>query len=182
MKEFPEIKLNNIILRKLTLEDYDNYLDYVLDSDISKQFSFNYDNETAKKRLEEIVAKYESEKMPYIWAIALIDTNELVGIISLDSVSFRNKSFSMACGIRNKYRNNGYAYEAGDGLARFIFNNYDMNRLQLSCLEENQVSIKMFEKAGLVFEGVAREAKYYDGKFKNKRIYSILKSEIKNLE
>ena len=37
---------------------------------------------------------------------------------------------------------------------------------------------EMFEKAGLVFEGVAREAKYYDGEFKNKRIYSILKSEI----
>ena len=86
MKEFPIIEEKNIILRKLELSDYAGYLDYVTDEKISSQFNFNYNDESAKLRLEELTQKYSQENKPFVWAIALKDTNEFVGMITIESI------------------------------------------------------------------------------------------------
>ena len=55
MKEFPILEKNEIVLRRLETSDYESYLDYVTDEKISSQFNFNYNEESAKLRLEELV-------------------------------------------------------------------------------------------------------------------------------
>lgn len=177
MMKDPVIKIKDLILRELKLTDYENYLEYVMDDKIKRQFLFNYDKDSCFKRLEEIVLSYENENKPFIWAIALKENDELVGIISVDKISFRNKFFSLAYGIREKHRGNGYAYQASLGLINYMFNNYDMHRLEIACNTDNIASQKTIEKLGAKFEGIARESKYYDGGFKDRRIYSILKNE-----
>jgi len=179
MKEFPIIETNNLILRELINDDFENYYDYVTDELIAKQFLFEYNEETANQRLNELVEKYQSDSKPHVWAIALKTNNEFIGIISLDSISFRNKNFSIAYGIRKKHRNKGYAYEASYALIDYVFNNYDMHRLQLAHNSDNIASQKVIEKLGATLEGIARESKYFDGKFKDRKIYSILKKEWK---
>lgn len=177
MKEFPILEKNNIVLRKLELFDFASYFDYVTDETISKQFNFNYNQESAKNRLEELVEKYTKDNKPYIWVIALKSTNEFIGMITVDTVSFTNKRFSLAYGIRKKYRGNNYAYLASVILIDFIFKNFDMHRLELAHNVDNIASQKIIEKLGARFEGVARESKLYNNVFKDRKIYSILKQE-----
>ncbi len=177
MKEFPIIEENGLVLRRLQISDYKSYLDYVTDDKISSQFNFNYNEETAKLRLDEIVEKYSQENKPFIWVIALKDTNEFVGMITIDSISFSNKKFSLACGIRNCYRGNNYAYIASVALIDYVFNNFDMHRLELAHNIDNVISQRIFEKLGAKFEGIARESKFYNNEFKDRKVYSILKQE-----
>lgn len=177
MLEFPIIECSKVILRKLELTDYDNYYDYVSDEKIAKQFQFNYNKQTCMERLDELVKKYENNKKPFVWAIALKNSNELVGIISIDTISFNNKRFSIAYGIRDKYRGNNYAYDASLYLIDYIFSNFDMHRLELAHNTNNVASQKIIEKLGAKLEGIARESKYYDNKFIDRKIYSILKQE-----
>ena len=177
MKEFPLIEEKNIILRKLEMSDCDGYLDYVTDEKISSQFNFHYNVESAKLRLEELTQKYSQENKPFVWAIALKDTNEFVGMITIDSISFANKRFSIAYGIREAFRGNNYAYLACIALIDFIFNNFDMHRLELAHNIDNIASQKTIEKLGAKFEGIARESKFYNNGFKDRKIYSILKHE-----
>ena len=66
MKEFPILEKNDIVLRKLELFDFDSYFDYVTDETISRQFNFNYNQESAKNRLEELVEKYTKDNKPYM--------------------------------------------------------------------------------------------------------------------
>ncbi len=178
MNEFPIIETNDLILRKLELTDYDNYYDYVTDDAISKQFLFDYDRESCYKRLEELIQKYSSEEdESLVWAIALKSTNEMIGIITLYPISFANKNCEIGYGIRKKHRANNYAYKASYALIDYIFNNWDMHRFQIAHNVDNIASQKTIEKLGAKLEGIARESKFYNNGFVDRKIYSILKSE-----
>ena len=171
------LESNIIILRKLELNDFDNYLDYVTDEEISKQFNFNYNEESAKLRLIELFNKYEQENKPVVWAIVLKSTYEFVGMITIDFISYTNKRFSLSYGIREKYRGNSYAYLASVILIDFMFNNFDMHRLELAHNVDNIASKKIIKKLGAKLEGIARESKFYNNEFIDRKIYSILKQE-----
>lgn len=177
MKEFPTLENENIILRKPELSDYDNYYAYVIDEKIAKQFRFNHTEETCKQRLESLIERYETEKKPLVWVIAKKETNELMGLITVDSISYGNKRFSIASGIIERYRGNHYCYQASKILITYIFSNMDMHRLELGHNIDNIASQKTIEKLGVKHEGIARESKYYDGTFVDRKIYSILKDE-----
>lgn len=174
---FPIIKTKNLILRDLKISDYKEYFDYLTDDLIRKQFLFDYDEESCKEKLNNIVKKYQQEIKPFIWAVTLNNNNELIGIISLDNVSFDNKSFSVSYGLRSKYRGKGYMYESVYELIDYMFNYFDFYRVELAHNIDNIASHKIIEKLGAVFEGVARESKLYDGIFKDRKVYSILKRE-----
>ena len=177
MKEFPIINGENIVLRPLENLDLDSYIKYVNDNDINKQFLFNYDIEGAKNRFNEIINKYNEEIKPFIWAISLKNTNEFIGVITIDKISFKNKNFSIACGILKEHRKKGYGFDATRHLINYAFKNLDMHRLELGHNIDNLASENVFKKLGAKFEGIARESKFYDNVYKDRKIYSILCDE-----
>ena len=75
----------------------------------------------------------------------------------------------------------GYAYEAIVKLLDYVFNNFDMHRLELTCNVDNIASRRIIEKIGAKFEGIARESGTYDNKFVDRRVYSLLKEEYSKL-
>lgn len=177
MKEFPRIEGERIVLRKLEVFDLDSYLEYVRDVQIRKQFNFEYTEKTATERFNELIKRYDEERKPFVWVIASLENDNLLGIISADDYSFVNKSFSLACGVMERYRGHGYAYEAARYLISYIFTHLGMHRLEIAHNIDNIASQKTIEKMGAKFEGIARQSKYYDGEFKDRKIYSILKNE-----
>lgn len=177
MNDFPILDNNEIILRKLENNDFDRYFEYVMDEEISSQFNFNYNRETAKLRFDEIIKKYSNDVKPFIWVIALKETNEFVGMITVDTFSNINKRFSIAYGIIKKYRGNNNAYKASRLLIDYMFDKLDMNRVELAHIIDNIASQRVIEKLGAKYEGVAREFKFYINGFKDCKIYSILKNE-----
>ena len=52
-----------------------------------------------------------------------------------------------------------------------------MHRLELAHNTDNISSQKIIERLGAKFEGIARESKFYNNGFKDRKIYSILKQE-----
>ena len=177
MKEFPIIETESLVLRKLEITDFENHFDYVTDEMVAKQFLFHHTKESCKKRLEEIIESYNRENKPFIWGIAFKENNELIGIISADTVSFNNKNFSIACGIIEKYRKKGYGFQATVALVDYFFKHLDMYRVQLGHRVGNMGTQRIVEKMGAKFEGIARSSKFYEGEFKDRKIYSILKPE-----
>lgn len=100
-------------------------------------------------------------------------TDEMIGIISLDNVSFFNKNFSIAYVIRKKYCGYHYAYQFSYALIEYIFKNTDIHRLKIAYNVDNIVSKKTILKLGAKLEEFARESKFYDNAFKDRKIYSI---------
>ena len=57
------------------------------------------------------------------------------------------------------------------------FYNLNLQRIELTVLEDNVRARVLYEKAGFVQEGFKRKSKYKNGKFVNTLLYSILKDE-----
>ncbi len=76
-------------------------------------------------------------------------------------------------------RHKGYASEALQLLLEFIFGRANINRIEARIASTNTDSINFFERNGFVHEGILRETTYYNFKYQDTVVMSMLKSEYK---
>jgi ribosomal-protein-alanine N-acetyltransferase len=62
-------------------------------------------------------------------------------------------------------------------LFQFGFEKMQLNRIEARCWSENDKSVRIMEKNNMQFEGILREQLYIKGKFRDIKVYSILKEE-----
>lgn len=111
-------------------------------------------------------------------AIIEDDSEDILGLVSLVSVDYMNQSaeFHIMVGdTQNQGR--GIGTFAVNAMLNHAFNNMNLQRVELTVLEDNARAKLLYEKSGFVYEGRKRRAKYKNGKFVDMLIYSILKSE-----
>ena len=74
-------------------------------------------------------------------------------------------------------RGKGYMSEAVRLMARFLFREYKINRLQILVIPENVASWRVAEKCGFTYEGIARGAFFNAGRNYDLKVYSLLRDE-----
>lgn len=105
---------------------------------------------------------------------------EYIGNIELNKIDFQMKKAEMGIFIgESDFLNKGYGYDTVNILLKFAFNQMNLNRIYIKVIEYNQEAMKFFEKFGFKKEGVLRQAFYYDNKYYNINLYSLLKEEYK---
>lgn len=111
-------------------------------------------------------------------AITEDDKDEILGLVSLVSINYMNQSaeFHIMIGdTQNQGR--GIGTFAVQSMLNHAFNNMNLQRVELTVLEDNIRAKHLYEKCGFVYEGRKRKAKYKNGKFVDMLMYSILRSE-----
>ena len=71
----------------------------------------------------------------------------------------------------------GFGTEAIKPVLKFVFEELNLNRLQLEVFSHNKRGIRAYEKIGFKKEGVLRDSLNYKGKFSDEIIMSVLKEE-----
>lgn len=108
------------------------------------------------------------------------NTDEVLGLISLTNINTINRSAVLHIMIGNKEnQGKGIGSFAVNKVLRHAFENINLNRIELSVLENNRRAIKLYEKHGFKKEGIKKEATYKDGKFLNMVIMGILSADFK---
>ncbi len=74
-------------------------------------------------------------------------------------------------------RGRGFGTEAQRMLARWLFENMGVNRVEASTDVDNVAEQRSLEKAGFVREGVARQAQFRGGAYHDLALYSKLRSD-----
>lgn len=111
-------------------------------------------------------------------AIIEDDSDYILELVSLVSINYMNQSaeFHIMIGdTQNQGR--GLGTFAVNSMLNHAFNNMNLQRVELSVLEDNTRAKRLYEKCGFVYEGKKRKAKYKNGQFVDMLMYSILKSE-----
>jgi len=104
-------------------------------------------------------------------------SGEYVGHCGIHNLNERNGSFSIGMSLLKNQRGKGYGKAAMNIVLEYAFNERRLHRFEGYCLDINTASAKMMESLGCVLEGVNREAIFFNGKYHNRLLYSLLENE-----
>ncbi len=165
-------------LTALRPEDTPAVVRWYEDSD----FTRHYDAEPAfprtSARLQTYLTDASKAENGYIFGIRLHHSDDLIGLIELDSILWSSRASWLAVGIGEAaYRGQGYGGEALGLMLRFAFHEINLHRVQLSVFSYNERAIRLYERLGFMREGVMREFLQRDGQRFDLLVYGLLARE-----
>lgn len=115
-------------------------------------------------------------------AIVEESNDNILGLVSLVSIDYMNQFAEFHIMIGNKAnQGRGIGTFAIHAILQHAFNNMNLQRIELSVLEDNERARHLYEKVGFVQEGIKRKARYKNGRFVNMIIYSVLREEYNSI-
>ncbi|NLM43577.1 MAG: GNAT family N-acetyltransferase, partial [Clostridiales bacterium] len=119
----------------------------------------------SQKDMIKLLEYYDSSDEKLIFAVRILDSDKLIGIVGFDEIQWTNGVATTFIGIGDmEARGKGYGKEALDLLLDFGFNELNFHRIQLNVISYNDAAIALYETLGFVKEGIYRELIYRDGK------------------
>lgn len=115
---------------------------------------------------------YEIKQLRLV--IALIETDEPVGMIDLYDYNPTHRRAGVGILILTKFQGNGYATEALQLLIRYAFNHLNIYQLYACIGTENLKSIQLFENAQFKSSGIKKAWNYYNGKFHDEILLQLI--------
>ncbi len=73
-----------------------------------------------------------------------------------------------------QHRGKGYGYQALCQMMQYCFDTLELNKVWTHILDDNQASIRIFEKCGYKIEGHLRQHTYKDGQFRDVVLVGLL--------
>ncbi len=102
----------------------------------------------------------------------------LIGVCGLVNVDWIGRKAEVSIYIGSKeYRGKGLGLEILNALAKYAFEECNLNRLWAEVYDSNQAGRKLFIKAGYEEEGVLLSNAYKNGHYQNSHIYRLLRDE-----
>lgn len=129
-------------------------------------------------QIESHIKKCQSDASRVDFAICLIDSNEMIGELSIVDIDLENESAAFRIAMLDlSLTGKGYGPEAITLVLDYVFKELELNRLQLEVYSHNPRGIRAYEKAGFVFEGRKKQALKIRNEFSDEIIMAVLKEE-----
>lgn len=102
-----------------------------------------------------------------------------VGMIGFHSLNRRTNSISIGYWLDKDYTGKGIVSYACKKFIKYAFDILKMNRVEITCAEDNVKSRAIPERLGFIEEGKVRDGEMRDGRYVDLVIYGLLKREWK---
>ncbi|EFU38861.1 putative acetyltransferase [Paenibacillus vortex V453] len=114
--------------------------------------------------------------------IALSDNDQVIGDVALQDIDHINRNANIRIAIESvEHLGKGYGPEAIRLLLEYAFGLLNLHRIELQVFDYNERAIKAYEKVGFKREGVQRDALYYNHRYHDSIMMSILEDEYRAL-
>jgi len=177
LAEFPTLYSERLVLRRIEKEDAPALL--ILRSD---EVVMKYADQDKMKSIDEALKKvqlYATEfetRETIQWGISLKENKEvLIGSICLWNIQLNHYRAEIGYMLMPEFHRKGLMQEAISEVIQFAFKTLGFHSIEAQVNPFNEASIKILEKNGFVKEGHFRENYYYDGKFTDTAVYSLIK-------
>lgn len=174
----PELETDRLILRRLVSEDAEDIFAYASDDEVTPYMTWDTHQTVDDSRgfIDFILARYEQDAAGE-WGIVLKDSGRLIGSMGFPWVDSKNKRGEIGYVLARPFWGQGLMPEAVDRLLKFAFEEMELNRVECCHFLPNEKSGRVMQKAGMRFEGIARERFFAKGRFWDVKVYAILKKE-----
>lgn len=106
--------------------------------------------------------------------------DNLVGSVGTNKMDNYNKKTEIGYWLDKEYTGKGIMLKSVKSFTKYLFDNLDINRIEIKVSPENKKSLSIPEKLGFIYEGTMRESEFINGKFFDNRLYSLLRKDNMN--
>ncbi len=178
---FPILYSERLVLRSFNKNDASDLFKLRSDKKVM-QFIDRPKAESIKDALEFIHKIHDSLKHNngITWAISLKTNNVLIGTIGFWRIMNEHYRAEIGYMLHADFHSRGIMHEAMKPVLDFGFNTMNLHSVEANINPENKASIKLLEKNGFIKEAYFKENYYYNGKFLDTLIYSLLVQNYKH--
>ena len=171
---------DNIYLSPISVDDVEEYAEMVNDIKVSVGLGYlSYTNIIDFESEKEFLISVKKEKM---FAVRLLENDELLGNIGFNSLDIINRNGALGVLIGNpKYQRKGYGTEALKLILDYGFSFLNLRNISLSVFEYNEAAYNLYKKAGFKEVGRLRKAVEIMGKTYDVIIMDMLKEEFQSV-
>ncbi len=174
-KPFPELVTARLHFRQLVPED-------------AEEIFRLRSNERVNKFLTRDKCKTVEEAMTFInrinrsisnnesiyWGITFAGEKKLIGTICLWNIQPENYRAEIGYELHPDFWGKGIMVEATEKVTRFAFDTMSLHSIQADTDPRNSQSVTLLDKSGFVKEGHFKESIYFNGKFSDLAVYSLV--------
>jgi ribosomal-protein-alanine N-acetyltransferase len=172
---FPTIETERLLLRRITNDDVKEIFELRSNPETMKYIPRPL-VKTTEDALEHI-AMIEDKIVTNIginWGISLKDNPKLLGIIGYYRMQPENYRAEIGYMLLPEFHGKGIIPEAVNRLIQYGFDDLQLHSIEAVIDPDNLASEKVLKKCGFVKEAHLKESDFWEGKFLDKVIYSLL--------
>ena len=172
---FPTLTTERLILREITTEDVHEILYQRSDPQIMKYLDRAplisiHDALSFIERIKQATRLNEG----ITWGIALKGEKKLIGNICFWRLDNAHHRAEIGYVIQPSHQSLGYATEALMAVLQYGFGPMQLHSVEANVNPNNTASIKLLERNGFVKEAHFKENYYFDGRYLDSAIYSLI--------
>lgn len=173
---FPTIHTERLVLRDLEATDVNEIFFLRSDMDVLKYL----DKEPAKsvdeaKKFIELIKENTTKNNSILWGIALKESPAIIGSICFWRIIKEHYRAEIGYVLHPAFQGKGIMDEAIKAALQYGFEVMQLHSVEANINPANIASMKLLEKNGFVREAYFKENYYYNGKFIDSAIYSLIK-------
>ncbi len=174
---FQNLETDRLLLRQITPDDVNEIFTLRSSAETMKYIPrpLVTTNEEALEHIKMIQDKVEKNE-GINWAITLKGNPKLIGIIGHYRIRWEHFRSEIGYMLLPEYNGKGIITEAIQLMIDYGFNQMKMHSLEGIIDPENTASARVLEKNGFVKEAHLKENEFFDGKFLDCVIYSLVKN------
>lgn len=175
---FQNLESERLLLRQITTQDVNEVFEMRSNPETMKYIPrpLVTSTEEALAHIKMIQDKIETNE-GINWAITLKGSSKLLGIIGHYRIKWEHYRSEIGYMLLPEAQGKGIITEAIKLIVDYGFNQMKMHSLEAIIDPENNASARVLEKNGFVKEAHLVENEYYNGKFIDTVIYSLLKKQ-----
>lgn len=174
---FPVLETTRLQLRPITLNDAHEMNVLRSDKRVLKYLDRPKESLEETRYFIQKIANALVHNQSIMWGMALKDSPRLIGSICLFEIERENYRAEIGYVLHPDYQGKGLMQEAVSAVLRYGFDVMKLHSLVAKLNPANQASIKLIERNNFVKEGYFRENYYFNGKFLDTAVYSLIGGE-----
>jgi ribosomal-protein-alanine N-acetyltransferase len=175
LNPFPILSTERLTLREVSKGDAEEI--FFLRSD--KEVLTYLDRDPAKSiddaiQWIEMINEATKKNEVATWAIGLKDQPKLIGTITFWNIRKEHHRAEIGYVLHPSYQGKGLMQEAMATALNYGFNKIKLHSVEANVNPENKASINLLERNNFIREAYLRESWFYNGKFFDTAIYSLI--------
>lgn len=175
---FPILQTGRLTLRRISMDDAEAIYKMRTDPQVTK-----YSDRFPPKDIEEIFEMIRSienginTNETIAWALSLNGDNELMGTVSFHKTYREHHRAEVGYQLLPQHWRKGFMTEALKAAIDYGFNTMKLHSFEAHINPNNLASARLLSKHGFIQEALFRENYYFNGKFLDTPVFSLVNKE-----